>query len=98
MPISTVAETSASQKFPVSRQGHDADIGAEHQELAVREIDHVHDAEDQGQPGRDQRQDHPGHDAVDRLDQDLVERNVHVHTPRYRWITGSSTCSSDAMA
>ena len=46
----------------------DADIGAEHEQFAVGEIHHVHDAEDQRQPGGDQRQDHAGDDAVDRLD------------------------------
>ena len=35
------------------------DIGADHVERAMREIDQIHDAEDQGQPGRHQEQ----HDA-----------------------------------
>ena len=53
----------------------EADIGAEHEQFAMREIDHVHDAEDQRQSGRDQRQDHAGDDAVHRLDDEQIERN-----------------------
>ena len=96
--IRRAAATSASQKLPVAASIDDADVGAQHQELAVREVDHVHDAEDQGQSGRHQRQDHPGHEAVDRLDQDLVERDIHVILRGIGGSRGSSTCSSAAMA
>ena len=64
-----VATMSASQKFPVDAIDHHADISAEHEQFAVREIHHVHDAEDQRQPGGDQREDQPADDAVDSLDQ-----------------------------
>ena len=37
------------------------DDGAEHEELAVRDIDDPHDAEDQGQAKRRQGEDEPGH-------------------------------------
>ncbi len=61
----SVASTSASQKLPRGRQHDHADIGAEHEQLAVGEVHHVHDAEDQRQARGDQRQDHAGDDAVD---------------------------------
>ena len=74
--MTSVATTSASQKLPVAANSDHADIGAQHEQLAMGEVDHVHDAEDQGQPRGDQRQDHAGDDAVDGLDQDLVEGNA----------------------
>ena len=86
-------------------RGHhqDAHIGAEHEQLAVGEVHHVHDAEDQGEAGGDQGEDHSGDDAVDRLNDDHVPGNVleqvehrPPHTPRYWWITASFTLSSDA--
>jgi hypothetical protein len=55
------------------RGDHDyAHIGAEHEQLAVGKVDHVHDAEDERQSRGDQRQDHPGDDAVQRLDEQLL--------------------------
>ncbi len=57
--------------------GQHADIGAQHEQFAMREIDHVHDAEDERQARGDERQDHAGDDAVQRLDQDLLQ-----HGPR----------------
>jgi len=55
---------------------HDhADISAEHEQLAMGKIDDIHNAEDQGQTGGDQRQNHAGHDAVYRLDQQLIKGN-----------------------
>ena len=88
----SVASTSASQKLPVVASTMHADIGAEHEQLAVGEVHHVHDAEDQRQAGGDQRQDHAGDDAVDRLDDDADPRewlqgHCHAHTPRYCWMT-----------
>jgi len=72
------------------RQDQDADISAQHEQLAMGEIDHVHDAENQGQSRGDERQDHAGDNAVDRLDQQLIERDrlqqlLHraAHTPIY---------------
>ena len=91
----SVARISASQKLPVAASTMHADIGAEHEQLAVGEVHHVHDAEDQRQAGGDQRQDHAGDDAVHRLDDDLIAgngwknaRSRHAHTPRYCWMTG----------
>ena len=40
------------------------EIGAEHIERAVRQIDQIHDAEDQRQSGRQQEQQHAELDAV----------------------------------
>ena len=104
MATISVATMSASQKFPGRRHHHHAEIGAEHEQFAVREIHHVHDAEDQRQAGGDQRQDQAGDDAVDGLDQQQVEREVleeldhrvHRYTPRYCLMTGSSTLRSEA--
>ena len=48
------------------REGR-GEIGAEHVERAVRQIDQVHDAEDQRQPGRQQEQQHAELDAVQAL-------------------------------
>jgi hypothetical protein len=58
------------------RRQHDhAHVGAEHEQLAMGEVDHVHDAEDQREAGSNQRQYHAGDDAVHRLDQDLIVGN-----------------------
>ena len=75
MPMISEASDQRQPEIAGRGQGHHADIGAEHEQFAMREIDHVHDAEDQRQPGGDQRQDHAGDDAVDRLDEQQVERN-----------------------
>jgi hypothetical protein len=56
-------------------QCNHAQVGAQHEQLAVGEVDHVHDAEDQREAGGHQRQDHACDDAVNRLDQELVEGN-----------------------
>src|SRR5262249_52232217 len=42
------------------------EVHAEHQELAVGEVDHAHDPEDQGQPDRDEGVDSPEQDRRDR--------------------------------
>ena len=51
--------------------GHDregrGEIGAEHVQRAVRQIDQVHDAEDQRQAGRQQKQQHAELHAVQAL-------------------------------
>jgi len=49
------------------------EIGAQHEEVAVGEVDDVHDPEDQRQPRGDQRQDHAVHEAVHDLHEDLIE-------------------------
>jgi hypothetical protein len=56
---------------------------AQHHQIAVREVDDVHDAEDQREPGGHQRQDHAVDQPVDRLHQDLLDGDAHAHTPRY---------------
>ena len=43
------------------------EIGADHVERAVRQIDEVHDAEDQRQPRRQQEQQHAELNAVEKL-------------------------------
>ena len=48
------------------REGR-GEIGADHVERAVRQIDQVHDAEDQRQAGRQQEQQHAELDAVEAL-------------------------------
>ena len=60
--------------------GDDRRIAAEHQELAMREIDDAHHAEDDRQPDADQRQ------AGDRVkDLDCQESNeIHVHLSQAR--------------
>src|SRR5262249_51497705 len=42
------------------------EVHAEHQELAVGEVDDAHDAEDQGEPDRDEGVDAPEQDRCDR--------------------------------
>jgi len=44
----------------------ECEVHAEHQELAVGEVDHAHDPEDQGQPDRDEGVDPPEQDRRDR--------------------------------
>ena len=48
------------------REGR-GEIGADHVERAVRQVDQVHDAEDQRQPGRQQEQQHAELHAVQAL-------------------------------
>ena len=50
-----------------------ADIGAEHEDDAVGEIDDAHDAEDQRQPARDEEQDRRLRERVEALRQDEAE-------------------------
>ena len=45
------------EEASADRGGGVADIGAEHEDDAVRKIDDAHDAEDQGQPAGDEEQD-----------------------------------------
>ena len=53
------AAASPSRNEPVAAKRRRRDIGADHVERAVRQVDHVHDAEDQRQPGRHQEQHDP---------------------------------------
>ena len=51
----------------------DADIGAEHDELALRQIDHPHHAEDDGEPEADEDEDREG--VADQID--VVGEELH---------------------
>ncbi len=59
------------------REGR-GEIGADHVERAVRQIDQVHDAEDQRQPGRQQEQQQAELQAV----QALLREQRHRPLPR----------------
>jgi hypothetical protein len=49
------AKTTANQKLPVNRKSRVADECAEHEKRAVRQIDHVHQTEDQRKTCRHQK-------------------------------------------
>ena len=59
---------------PVSADQPGGEEGADHVERAVRQVDHVHDAEHERQPGREQEQHQAELQAVQRLleDQDAT--------------------------
>ncbi len=61
------------------RQGEGHGEGAQHQELAVREIDDLHDAEDQRQADRDQGVEQTERDAVQRELQEIGAGDGHRH-------------------
>ena len=68
------------QRQPEVARGRDRDgpdEAAQHDEVAVGEVDHVHDAEDERQARGHQGQDHAVDDAVDGLDEDLLEPDAH---------------------
>ena len=66
------------QPEAAGRRQHDhAHVGAEHEQFAVGEVHHVHDAEDQREAGSHQRQDHARDEAVHGLDDDDVPGDVH---------------------
>jgi hypothetical protein len=59
MPSSSVAPSASSDaEHETAGPGHEGrgEIGAHHVERAVRQIDEIHDAEHQRQPGRQQEQ------------------------------------------
>lgn len=56
----------------------DAQIGAEHEQGAVREVYEVHDAEGEREPGRHQKQDDPELNPVQEL---LDEQELHDRRP-----------------
>jgi hypothetical protein len=54
------------QRIESGRQPDDeGGVHGEHQQLAMREVHHIHQAEDQAQPGGDQRIDQPHQQAAD---------------------------------
>ena len=70
MPTSSVAsEREHGADDEASGQGREGggEIGADHVERAVRQVDQVHDAEDQRQPGRKQEQQQPELQTVQAL-------------------------------
>ena len=52
------------------RRKHEREVGADHVEAAVRQVDDAHDSEDQRQPARDEEQQQPVLDPVQELDQE----------------------------
>ena len=62
---------------------HPPHVGAQHEQLAVRKIHHVHNAEYQGQARGHQGQDEPGGDADEHLHHQVLEQLAHSYTPRY---------------
>ncbi len=79
MPMTNIAGTVIEQaeeqvKVQVDRQ-HVAEIGAEHDQDALRDVDDVEHAEDQREPGRHQRVDaaaeYPGRDGLRNLGRHL---------------------------
>ena len=63
----TIATGSASHSEPVDLATRKADVGADHEQAAVREIDHAEHAEDQRQPAGDQEQQQAVLQAVQEL-------------------------------
>ena len=61
----TSARISAEHETSGRRGEGGGEIGAEHVERAVRQIDQVHDAENQRQAGREQKQQHAQLHAVE---------------------------------
>jgi len=76
-------------------EGGGGNIGTDHVERAVRQIDQVHDAENQGQPGRHQKQHDPELDPVQHLLDDL-DHGGKASRPRpivIPWAFSPRTCS-----
>ncbi len=60
-------EQGAGDKASGHRREGCGEIGADHVERAMRQVDQVHYAEDQGQPGGEQKQQHAQLHAIERL-------------------------------
>jgi hypothetical protein len=58
----------------IAGEGHGSGAreAAQHHQIPVGKVDDIHDAEDQGQPRRDEGQDHPIDDPVDCLNHEGV--------------------------
>ena len=65
--VATSASATPARKLPVSADEGRGEIGAQHVERAVRQVDEVHDAEDQRQPGGEQEQQQAELQAVEAL-------------------------------
>ena len=61
-----------SQTIPSTRQGI-SHVSAQHVKTAVRQIDHTHDAKNQGQTGCQQKQQQTVLNAVEQLDEEVNE-------------------------
>ena len=72
----SVARSAASQKFNLNAEQADdeggADIGAQHEQRAVRQVRNTHQPEDQGEARRQQKQQAAECDAVDRQHQPKI--------------------------
>ena len=56
-----------SQKFLGDSEHEDAEVGPEHVQRPVGEVDHGQEAEDERQSDRQQHEDHPEHEAREDL-------------------------------
>ena len=88
---------------PVAEEADEgqAEIGAQHVERAVREIDHARDAEDQRQAGRDQEQAGSTGEAGQDLDEKEAQRGlsfaaINTCAPAVRAAAGARHHQSDA--
>src|SRR5882672_5037903 len=77
-------------------EGRRSDVGAQHEQVAVREVHDVHDPEDEREAGGHQREDHAVHEPVDDLHDELVDGDHSAQTPRYWWMTVASARSAAA--
>src|SRR6185312_5330 len=59
----------------------DGRIAAEHDELAMGEIDHAHHAEDDRQPGADEREEGDHVDDLEKDDRGVIHSCFHHHGP-----------------
>ena len=77
MPTTIGATTSIAIQMLTPRVGgHDGGVAAEHEELAVGEVDHAHHAEDDGEPDADE------HEAGDAVQDFERENGREVHRAR----------------
>ena len=65
----TMPSGSADPQTACPLRQREREVGADHVEAAVREVDHAHDAEDQREPARDQEQEQAVLNAIENLDQ-----------------------------
>ena len=87
------ADQCGRQRQP-ERAGHAGDrigeIGADHEQAAVREVDHAHHAEDERKAAADQEQQQPVLQSV----QDLGEQAGKLHQPSLQPVPGSANASA----
>ena len=78
------ARTRRATKLPVTGGERRGEIGAEHVERAVRQVDEVHDAEDERQAGGQQKQQHAELHAVEALLDEIQHACVAISRMRRR--------------